>query len=78
MKKKTGFSILIVIAFLLSTGCASNNTSLDLITAGEVQTAKTENDHLALAARYETIAKELQIKADEHRKLLSAAAKPAL
>ena len=72
MKKKAWLSALVVIASLYLAGCASTNTSQTLVTASEVKAAKTKADHLALAAKYEALAKEMQAKADEHKKLLAA------
>jgi hypothetical protein len=72
MKKKAWLSALVVAASLDLAGCASTNSPQSLITADEVKTAKTKADHLALATKYEAIARDMQSKADEHRKLLSA------
>lgn len=36
-----------------------------------VQSAKTRSDHDALAKHYEDAAKQMQLKADEHKKLLA-------
>ncbi len=35
-----------------------------------IQNAKSRSDHEALAKHYEDAAKEMQLKADEHKKLL--------
>lgn len=76
MKKKAWLSALTVLASLYLTGCASTNAP-QTVTASEVKAAKTKADHLALAAKYEAIAKEMQTKADEHKKLLaSSTARP--
>ncbi|QFY44154.1 hypothetical protein F6R98_17185 [Candidatus Methylospira mobilis] len=72
MKKKAWLSVLVVMASLYLAGCASTNTSQNLVTANEVKAAKTKADHLALADKYEAIAKDMQAKADEHKKLLTA------
>jgi outer membrane murein-binding lipoprotein Lpp len=75
MKKKAWLSALVVVASLYLSGCASTSTSPTLITASEVKAAKTKADHLALAAKYEALAREMQAKADEHKKLLTAETK---
>ena len=36
-----------------------------------VQSAKTRSDHDALAKHYEDAAKQMQLKADEHKKLVA-------
>ncbi|MBV6388754.1 MAG: hypothetical protein JNIBNLAF_00348 [Nitrosomonas europaea] len=55
---------------LLLPACAEMDTHpMDMSQA--VQDAKTKADHEALAQHYEETAKEMQLKVDEHKKLLS-------
>ena len=42
---------------------------MDMVQA--VQSAKTRSDHENLAKHYEDAAKEMQVKVDEHKKLLA-------
>ena len=54
----------------LLVGCSEmNHHPMDMSQA--VQSATSKADHEALAKHYEDTAKELQLKADEHKKLLS-------
>ena len=48
--------------------CTINPHPMDMTQA--VQTAKTRSDHEALAKHYEDAAKEMQEKADDHKKML--------
>jgi cytoplasmic iron level regulating protein YaaA (DUF328/UPF0246 family) len=58
------------LAFGLLAACAEMNPhSMDMSQA--VQNAASKADHEALAEHYEEAAKEMQDKADEHKKLLS-------
>ncbi|MGR9052117.1 MAG: hypothetical protein ACU84J_05665 [Gammaproteobacteria bacterium] len=55
---------------LLLPACAEMDTHpMDMSEA--VQSAESEADHSALAQHYEEIAKEMQRKVDEHKKLLN-------
>jgi hypothetical protein len=59
-------------AFVLSgllASCTINPHPMDMTEA--IQNARTRSDHEALAKHYEDTAKEMQEKADEHRKLLA-------
>ena len=49
--------------------CAINPHSMDMTQA--VQSARTPSDHENLAKHYEDSAKEMQAKADEHKKQLA-------
>ncbi len=61
------FAVLAVLGLLAS--CAPLNPHpMDMTQA--VRTAKSAADHNALAQHYENGAKEMQAKADEHKKLL--------
>lgn len=54
----------------LVSGCAETNPHpMDMSQA--IQDAKTKADHEALAQHYEDTAKEMQLKVDEHKTLLS-------
>jgi len=44
---------------------------MDMDMTQAVQSAKTRSDHDALAKHYEDAAKQMQLKADEHKKLLA-------
>lgn len=68
MKIKLLITLFLAIGLLAA--CAEMNPhSMDMNLA--VQNAKTKADHEALAKHYEEAAKEMQVKADEHKKLLS-------
>ncbi len=54
---------------LLSACAEMNPHPMDMNLA--VQNAKTKADHEALAEHYEEAAKDMQLKVDEHKKLLS-------
>lgn len=54
---------------LLSACSEMNPHPMDMSQA--VQNAKTKTDHQALAQHYEDAAKEMQLKVDEHKKLLN-------
>ncbi len=67
---KTKLLITPLLALGLLTACAEMNPhSMDMSQA--VQNAETKADHEALAKHYEEAADEMQIKVDEHKKLLS-------
>ena len=67
---KTNTLITLLLAFGLLTACSEMNPHpMDMSQA--VQNAETKADHEALAEHYEEAAKEMQLKADEHKKLLS-------
>ena len=53
----------------LLASCTVNPHPMDMTEA--IQNAKTRSDHEALARHYEDTAKEMQGKADEHKKLLA-------
>ena len=65
MKLVTSFALVTVLGLLVS--CTT--TPMDMTTA--VQSAKTRSDHEALAKHYEDAAKEMQGKADLHKKLVA-------
>jgi hypothetical protein len=67
---KTKLLISLFLALGLLAACAEMNPHpMDMSQA--VQNAKSKADHDALAEHYEEAAKEMQLKADEHKKLLS-------
>lgn len=67
---KTKLLITLLLALGLLTACSEMNPHpMDMSQA--VQNAKTKADHEALAKRYEEAAKEMQLKVEEHKKLLS-------
>ncbi len=53
----------------LLASCTINPHPMEMPQA--VQSAKTRSDHEALAKHYEDAAKEMRLKADEHKKLLA-------
>jgi len=67
MKTITYFTIVAVFGLLVS--CTINPHPMDMTQA--VQSARTRSDHDSLAKHYEVAAKEMQAKADEHKKLLA-------
>jgi hypothetical protein len=67
---KTKLLITLLFAFGLLTGCSEMNPH-PMNMSQAVQSATSKADHEALAKHYEDTAKELQLKADEHKKLLS-------
>jgi hypothetical protein len=67
MKTRTCFALVAVFGLLVS--CTINPHPMDMTQA--VQGAKTRSDHDALGKHYEDAAKEMQAKADEHKKLLA-------
>jgi endonuclease III len=67
---KTKLLIALLLALGLLTACAEMNPhSMDMSQA--VQNAETKADHEALAKHYDEAADEMQLKVDEHKKLLS-------
>ena len=68
MRTKLFISLFLTLGLLAA--CAEMNPHpMDMSQA--VQNAKTKADHEALAEHYEEAAKEMQLKVDEHKKLLS-------
>jgi outer membrane murein-binding lipoprotein Lpp len=66
---KTNIMITLLLAVGLLAACAEMNPHpMDMNLA--VQNAKTKADHEALAQHYEEAAKEMQLKVEEHKKLL--------
>ncbi|MFZ2404920.1 MAG: hypothetical protein WAW41_07265 [Methylobacter sp.] len=67
---KTKLLMTAIFALGLLVACAEMNPHpMDMNLA--VQNAKTKADHEALAEHYEEAAKDMQLKVDEHKKLLS-------
>ncbi|MGZ8183756.1 MAG: hypothetical protein ACXWT1_17530 [Methylobacter sp.] len=67
---KTKLLMTMIFALGLLVACAEMNPHpMDMNLA--VQNAKTKADHEALAEHYEEAAKDMQLKVDEHKKLLS-------
>lgn len=58
-----------VAVFGLLVSCTINPHPMDMSQA--VQNAKTRGDHETLATHYEDAAKQMQVKADEHKKALA-------
>ena len=67
MKIVTTLALVAILGLL--TSCSINPHPMDMTQA--VQTAKTASEHEALARHYEDAAKDMQAKADEHKKLLA-------
>jgi hypothetical protein len=67
MKRMVSLAILALSGLLAS--CTINSHPMDMTQA--VQNAQTRSDHEALARHYEDVAKEMQGKADEHKKVLA-------
>lgn len=67
--KHTHVIILLLTLGLLSACAQMNPHPMDMSQA--VQKAETKADHEALAKHYEEAAKDMQLKVDEHKKLLS-------
>jgi hypothetical protein len=68
MKTKLLITLLLTLGLLAA--CAEMNPHpMDMSQA--VQNAGTKADHEALAQHYEEVAKEMQLKVEEHKKLLS-------
>lgn len=68
MKSKLLMTLLLAVG-LLSACAEMNPHPMDMNLA--VQNAKTKADHEALAQHYGQAAKEMQLKVEEHKKLLS-------
>jgi endonuclease III len=67
---KTQLLITLLLALGLLTGCSEMKAHpMDMSQA--VENATTKADHEALAKHYEETANEMQLKVDEHKKLLS-------
>lgn len=67
---KTKLLITLLLALGLLAACAEMNPHpMDMTQA--VQSAETKADHEALAKHYDEEADEMQLKVDEHKKLLS-------
>jgi endonuclease III len=67
---KTNILITLALTLGLLSACSEMNPHpMDMSQA--VQNAETKADHEALAQHYEDAAKEMQLKVDEHKKLLS-------
>lgn len=67
---KTKLLITLALTLGLLAACAEMNPHpMDMSLA--VQNATSKADHEALAQHYEEVAKEMQLKVDEHKKLLS-------
>ena len=67
---KTKLLITLFLILGLVAACAERNPHpMDMSQA--VQNATSKEDHEALAKHYEEAAKEMQLKVDEHKKLLS-------
>ena len=67
--KHTHLITLLLALGLLSACNEMNPHPMDMTQA--VQNAQTRSDHVVLAEHYEEAAKEMQLKAEEHKKLLS-------
>jgi endonuclease III len=68
MKTKLLFTLLLALGLLYA--CSEMNPHpMDMSQA--VQNAETKADHEALAQHYEEVAKEMQLKVEEYKKLLS-------
>jgi hypothetical protein len=67
---KTKLLIPLFLTFGLLAACAEMNPH-PMNMSQAVQNAKSKADHEVLAEHYEEVAKEMQLKADEHKKLLS-------
>ena len=68
MKKKILIALLLTVS-LMSACSEINPHPMDMTQA--VLNAESKADHEALAQHYEEAAKEMQLKVDEHKKLLS-------
>jgi hypothetical protein len=67
---KTKLLITLLLTFGLLNGCAKTDPHpMDMTQA--VQNASSKADHEALAKHYEEAAAEMQLKVDEHKKLLA-------
>ena len=68
MEPRTPFAHIVALVGLLGS-CTINPHPMDMTEA--VQSAKTRDDHLALAKHYEDAAKEMQKQADDHKNMLA-------
>ena len=66
---KTIISLALIVMFGLMGSCTMNPHPMDMTQA--IQSATTRSDQENLAKHYEDAAKEMQAKADEHKKLLA-------
>lgn len=66
MNKIISVAVFAVLGLLAS--CTINPHTMDMTEA--IQNAKTRSDHEVLARHYEDAAKEMQEKADDHKKML--------
>lgn len=67
---KTNLLITFILTFSLLNGCAKTDPHpMDMSQA--VQSASSKADHEALAEHYEETAAEMQLKVNEHKKLLA-------
>ena len=66
MRMITRLAAVAILGLMIS--CTINPHPMDMTEA--VQSAKTRADHEALAKHYEDAAKEMQEKADDHKKML--------
>ena len=66
---KTIISLALLASLGLFGACSINPHSMDMTQA--VQSARTSGDHENLAKHYQDSSKEMQAKADEHKKLLA-------
>jgi hypothetical protein len=67
---KAKLLIALLLALGLATAC-SEMVSHPMDMTQAVENAKSKADHEALARHYEEAARDMQLKADEHKKLLS-------
>jgi hypothetical protein len=67
MKTLTSLALVAMLGALGS--CTINPHPMDMTQA--VQNAKTRSDHQSLAKHYEDAAKEMQVKVEDHKKLLA-------
>jgi hypothetical protein len=66
---KTKLMITLLLAMGLAVACSEMSPHpMDMSQAEE--NAKSKADHEAIAAHYEEVARDMQLKADEHKKLL--------
>jgi len=67
---KTRISLAVLAVFGLLVSCAERTRHpMDMSVA--VQSAKTSADHQALADHYETLARDMENRAEEHRQILA-------
>lgn len=67
---KMWLSLLVLITVALMTACA-HTIPHQMDMSQEIRNAKTPADHNSLAKHYEDTAKEMQLKVDEHKKMLA-------